>query len=98
MFLLDTNVWGVYLRGKNSLVRQRLAAGSTKEIALYSVVLSELLNGTLCSAKPTKNRAAVDTLIGPSGPFCDTMLSINHAAIATPNVWHRAATSFWTAA
>ena len=38
MFLLDTNVWVSYLRGKNRLVRQRLAAKSVDEIAVASVV------------------------------------------------------------
>lgn len=65
MYLPDTNVWAVYLRGKNSLVRQRLASKSANEMALGSVVLGELLYGTLRSANPAKNRAAVDALIAP---------------------------------
>jgi predicted nucleic acid-binding protein len=47
MFLLDTTFWVVYVRGKNPLVRQRLAAHSAHEIAACSVVLGELLYGTL---------------------------------------------------
>lgn len=65
MFLLDTNVWVVYLRGKSPLVRQRLAAQYPHEIALCSVVLGELLYGTLCSANPVNNRAGVFALIKP---------------------------------
>jgi tRNA(fMet)-specific endonuclease VapC len=65
VFLLDTNVWVVYLRGKNALVRQRLAAKSTDQIALCSVVLGELFYGTLRSAQPAKNRTAVEMLIAP---------------------------------
>ena len=42
MFLLDTNVCVQYLRGKNVLVRQRLAACPAHEVRLCSVVLSEL--------------------------------------------------------
>ena len=65
MFLLDTNVWAVYLRGKNPNVRQRLAAESAYEIALCSVVLGELIYGSLRSAHPTRNRAALERLIAP---------------------------------
>lgn len=65
MFLLDTNVWAVYLRGKSLLVRQRLASKSAHEIVVGSVILGELLYGTLRSANPVKNRAAVDALIAP---------------------------------
>jgi tRNA(fMet)-specific endonuclease VapC len=45
MFLLDTNVCVQYLRGKNALVRQRLATCATHEVVLCSVVLSELYVG-----------------------------------------------------
>lgn len=65
MFLLDTNLWVVYLRGKNLLVEQRLSARAADEIALCSVVLSELFYGVLRSANPARNRSAVEALIAP---------------------------------
>ena len=65
MFLLDTNVWVTYLRGKNPQVRQRLATKSAHEVALCSVVLGELLYGTLRSVNSSKNRTAVNGLIAP---------------------------------
>lgn len=65
MFLLDTNVWAVYLRGKSPQVRLRLAAQPAAEIALGSVVLAELFFGTLRSANPPENRTAVAALIAP---------------------------------
>src|ERR1700674_1192196 len=73
MFLLDTNVCVQYLRGKNVLVRQRLAACPPHEVCLCSVVLSELYMGVLRSAQPAKNRADVDQLAAPfaSLPFDD---------------------------
>lgn len=73
MRLLDTNVCVRYLRGKNVLVRQRLAACPTHEVRLCSVVLSELYLGVLRSAKPVENRAAVDQFAAPfpSLPFDD---------------------------
>jgi tRNA(fMet)-specific endonuclease VapC len=73
MFLLDTNVCVQYLRGKNALVRQRLAASPTPEVCLCSVVLSELYIGALRSADPIKNRQQVDQFAAPfsSLPFDD---------------------------
>jgi tRNA(fMet)-specific endonuclease VapC len=71
MFLLDTNTCVQYLRGKNVLVRQRLAACPAHEVRLCSVVLSELYVGSLRSAQPAKNRADVDQFAAPfaSLPF-----------------------------
>jgi tRNA(fMet)-specific endonuclease VapC len=65
MFLLDTNVCVQYLRGKNVLVRQRLAACPTHDVRLCSVVLAELYVGVLRSAQPAKNRAVVDQFAAP---------------------------------
>jgi tRNA(fMet)-specific endonuclease VapC len=82
MFLLDTNVCIQYLRGKNVLVRQRLAACPAHEVRLCSVVLSELYLGVLRSAQPAKNRADVDQFKAPfaSLPFDDAAADI-HARI-----------------
>ncbi len=65
MFLLDTNVCIQFLRGKNALVRQRLAARPVHEVRLCSVVLAELYVGTLGSAQPAKHRADVDQFAAP---------------------------------
>ena len=53
------------MRGKNLLVRQRLAACPTHEVCLCSVVLAELYVGALQSAQPAKNRADVDQFAAP---------------------------------
>jgi tRNA(fMet)-specific endonuclease VapC len=78
MFLLDTNVCVQYLRGKNVLVRQRLAACPTHEVRLCSVVLSELYVGALRSAQPAKNRADVDQFTAPFArlPFDDAAADV----------------------
>ena len=65
MYLLDTNVCVQYLRGKNVLVRQRLAAKAAGEIVICSVVLAELYLGALRSALSTSNRAKIDTFVQP---------------------------------
>jgi tRNA(fMet)-specific endonuclease VapC len=78
MFLLDTNFCVQYLRGKNVLARQRLAARSTHEVRLCSVVLSELYVGALQSADPAKNRSDVDQFAAPftSLPFDDASADV----------------------
>lgn len=78
MFLLDTNVCVQYLRGKSVLVRQRLAARSTHEVRLCSVVLSELYVGALRSAEPAKNRVDVDQFatLFASLPFDDSAADV----------------------
>ena len=71
-----------YLRGRNLLVRQRLAARPLQDIRLCSVVKSELYLGALRSANPAKNRAKVDAFLAPyvSLPFDDAAADV-HARI-----------------
>src|SRR2546430_972952 len=78
MVLLDTNTCVQYLRGKNALVRQRLAARPTHEVRLCSVVLSALHVGVLRSAEPAKNRTDVDQFGVPftSLPFDDAAADV----------------------
>jgi tRNA(fMet)-specific endonuclease VapC len=66
------------LRGRNVLLRQRLAARPPHEICLCSVVLAELYLGVLRSAKPAKNRIDVDQFAAPfaSLPFTDTAADV----------------------
>ena len=82
MYLLDTNVCVQYLRGNNTLVRQRLAAQAVVEIAICSVVLAEFYLGALRSARPAVNRAKIDTFVQPYAclPF-DAAAAENHARI-----------------
>ncbi|HWL08123.1 MAG TPA: type II toxin-antitoxin system VapC family toxin [Planctomicrobium sp.] len=64
-FLLDTNVWIAYLRGKNPLIRERIVTRTADEIVLCSVVLGELFHGVLRSENVVRNRSAVDALVSP---------------------------------
>lgn len=82
MYLLDTNVCVQYLRGKNAVIRQRLAAKAAGEIAICSVVLAELYLGALRSARPAANRGKIDTFVQPYAclPF-DAAAAQNHARI-----------------
>jgi tRNA(fMet)-specific endonuclease VapC len=66
IYLLDSNVWIVLLRGKSPLVATRFqAAAPSADIRVCSVVVAELWYGCARSAKPAANRAAVDALIAP---------------------------------
>ncbi|WP_346291250.1 type II toxin-antitoxin system tRNA(fMet)-specific endonuclease VapC [Sphaerothrix gracilis] len=53
-YLLDTNVCVVYLNGRSSLVRDRLLATPTEEIAVCSVVKAELFYGAFRSNNPKR--------------------------------------------
>jgi tRNA(fMet)-specific endonuclease VapC len=82
MYLLDTNLCIQYLRGRNALVRQRLAATPIADVSLCSVVLAELYIGALRSARPALNRASIDAFVTPyrSVSFDDAAADV-HAQI-----------------
>lgn len=65
IYLLDSNVCIQYLRGRNSLIRQRLSAKPLHEIRLCSVVKAELYLGCLRSANPPASRSNVDAFLAP---------------------------------
>ncbi|MBE8966208.1 type II toxin-antitoxin system VapC family toxin [Nostocales cyanobacterium LEGE 12452] len=54
-FLLDTNTCIIYMRGKNSTLKQKLETTATKDIAVCSIVKSELFYGAMKSANPKRN-------------------------------------------
>lgn len=53
-YLLDTNVCVVYLNGRSTAVRDRLLATPLAEMAVCSVVKSELFYGAMRSNNPTR--------------------------------------------
>jgi len=55
IYLLDTNVCIVYLKGQNSHLKQKLDNILLSEIAVCSVVKGELFYGSLLSANPERN-------------------------------------------
>jgi tRNA(fMet)-specific endonuclease VapC len=54
-FLLDTNTCIIYMRGKNTTLKQKLESTATKDIAVCSIVKAELFYGAMKSAKPERN-------------------------------------------
>jgi tRNA(fMet)-specific endonuclease VapC len=73
LYLLDTNVCIVYLKGKSLTVNQRLKSLNRDDIAVCSVVKAELFYGSMGSNNPKKalqiQKAFVDQFI--SLPFDD---------------------------
>jgi tRNA(fMet)-specific endonuclease VapC len=55
IYLLDTNVCIVYLKGQNSHLKQKLDNILLSEIAVCSVVKGELFYGSIRSANPERN-------------------------------------------
>ncbi|NJP12350.1 MAG: type II toxin-antitoxin system VapC family toxin [Leptolyngbyaceae cyanobacterium RU_5_1] len=56
-YLLDTNTCIIYLKGRNLNLKQRLEAVPISEIAVCSIVKSELCFGAMKSANPERNFA-----------------------------------------
>jgi tRNA(fMet)-specific endonuclease VapC len=77
-FLLDTNTCIIYLCGKNSHLKQKLESIKTQDIAVCSIVKSELFYGALKSAKPEQNLAAQQEFLAQfiSLPFDDSATMI----------------------
>jgi tRNA(fMet)-specific endonuclease VapC len=62
-YMLNTNVCIELLRGRNALLIQRFHARPTSDLRICSVVLSELIRGTLLSRNPAANRAKMDAFV-----------------------------------
>ena len=72
-YLIDTNVCIVYLKGRNSNLKQRIETVAVEEIAVCSVVKAELCFGAMKSANPERNFALQQTFLAQfvSMPFDD---------------------------
>ncbi len=55
--LLDTNTCIIYIKGKNLSLKQRMEDTLVSDIAVCSVVKSELFYGSMKSANPERNYA-----------------------------------------
>lgn len=64
-YLLDTNVWIIYLKMPGSPIRARLAAEGAKAVFSCSVVHGELMHGALKYQLVEKRRQVLETLLGP---------------------------------
>ena len=64
-YLLDTNVWIVYLKAVETKVRDRLEHTSPAEIATCTVVWAELLFGARKYDDPVKREARIAATLSP---------------------------------
>jgi tRNA(fMet)-specific endonuclease VapC len=62
-YLLDTNVVIVYLKGKSEPLRVKLLATPIEDVAVCSIVKSELYAGSAKSKTPTKSRQKQDKFL-----------------------------------
>jgi tRNA(fMet)-specific endonuclease VapC len=71
MWLLDTNVWILYLAATPNPLQARIASQNPEDLYLCDIVKAELLYGAFKSQRVTANLAKLDTLFGvlPSLPF-----------------------------
>ncbi len=64
-YLLDTNVWIIYLKDPDSKIRHRLLSVLPKDIVTCSIVLAELLHGAEKYGNSVKRVATVRTMLAP---------------------------------
>ncbi|HMV48657.1 MAG TPA: type II toxin-antitoxin system VapC family toxin [Blastocatellia bacterium] len=64
-YLLDTNIWIIYLKAVETVVRQRLEQASPDEIATCSVVWAELLHGARKYADPLQREHRIELTLSP---------------------------------
>ncbi|MBW4578653.1 MAG: type II toxin-antitoxin system VapC family toxin [Tildeniella nuda ZEHNDER 1965/U140] len=78
IYLLDTNACIVYLRGQNAGLIRRLAALPPSDIALCSIVKTELFYGAMLSRDPTRSLRIQQAFVAQfvSLPFDDQVALI----------------------
>lgn len=64
-YLLDTNIWIVYLKAVATPVRARLEQTNPADIATCSIVWAELLHGARKYADPAQREARIEMLLSP---------------------------------
>ena len=77
-YLLDTNTCIIYIKGKNLSLKQRMEDTLISDIAVCSVVKSELFYGSMKSVNPERNYALQQEFLEQfiSLPFDDTSAHI----------------------
>jgi tRNA(fMet)-specific endonuclease VapC len=72
-YLLDTNVCAMYLNGRSASVRDRILSTPSDEMAVCSVVKTELFYGAMRSNNPTRTLERQQNFLGRfvSLPFGD---------------------------
>jgi len=81
-YLLDTNAWIVYLKGRDTAVRSRLEQTPRSEVKTCSIIWAVLLPGARKYEDPSKRQARIESLLNPleNFPF-DLEAAIQYAII-----------------
>ena len=64
-YLLDTNIWIIYLKAVETKIRDRLERTNQSEVATCSIVWAELLHGARKYDDPAKREARIETTLNP---------------------------------
>jgi tRNA(fMet)-specific endonuclease VapC len=62
-YLLDTNAWIEYLRGRSDPLRRRVSSHRPRDIRLCAVVIGELYHGAHKSSHKSHDLSLVDDLV-----------------------------------
>lgn len=81
-YLLDTNAWIVYFKGRQTPVRARLEETPRQQITTCSVVWAELLHGARKYENPAERRDRVERVLDPLESFDFDLAAARHYAIA----------------
>jgi tRNA(fMet)-specific endonuclease VapC len=80
-YLLDTNAWIVYFKGRQTTIRARLEETPRDQIATCSVVWAELLHGARKYENPAERRDRVERVLDPLENFDFDRAAAQHYAI-----------------
>ena len=80
-YLLDTNAWIVYFKGRQTSVRSRLEGTPRDQITTCSVVWAELLHGARKYENPAERRERVERVLNPLENFDFDLAAARHYAI-----------------
>jgi len=80
-YLLDTHVWIVYLKGRETGIRSRLEQTPKDRITTCSVVWAELLHGARKYENPDGRQERVEKVLNPLENFDFNLAYARHYAI-----------------
>ena len=83
LWLLDTNVWIQFLKGRDAELQSRIERADTITLRVCSVVKAELLLGALGYANPISRAERIHDTLSPieSFPFDDAAATEHYARI-----------------
>lgn len=79
-YLIDTNIWIIYLKNVETKIRTRFETTDSSEIAVCSVVWAELLYGAQKYGDPAQREARVETTLQPFATLPFDLESARHYA------------------